>query len=247
MSCNITIFLVNSILSAYILITAKLIHIYRIYFYGIISKDTVSRMSKSVIKPLFAVVVKEEGDTCPICMDPIRSRRKIHTTSCDHSFHLTCFRRLNSTKCPCCREDQIPTLEHRIIRTRSIIKEKKAELKKETAIYTSAVDEYKIKILKLEIELDLTRQHLSKFKWDEAPYLASLKNGVCEARAVLKKSISWRTQEKKVAKAKVHEKNMARAWIIEIEGCINYWKLTNVQKCLKKRHFEMQYMAMVTM
>ena len=43
-------------------------------------------------------------EDCPICLESLAfNGRKIHTTECNHKFHVTCFTRMRVSTCPCCR------------------------------------------------------------------------------------------------------------------------------------------------
>ena len=47
-------------------------------------------------------IMSDEG--CCICLDEFReSRRHVFTSTCNHSFHLTCIRKVHGTACPYCR------------------------------------------------------------------------------------------------------------------------------------------------
>ena len=58
--------------------------------------------------------MEEEGDTCAICLDTIKSHDKIEILGCNHFFHSACLqgwicasRKGNVYNCPYCREEQL--------------------------------------------------------------------------------------------------------------------------------------------
>lgn len=41
---------------------------------------------------------------CAICIENFKGTRvKIHTTECNHTFHMKCFDKITNNSCPCCR------------------------------------------------------------------------------------------------------------------------------------------------
>jgi hypothetical protein len=70
-----------------------------------------------------------ETPKCPICLDNLVSKRKIYTTSCNHTFHQTCLESTVSDKCPCCRTTINMSLNHTIKFFRSRLKDYTLELK----------------------------------------------------------------------------------------------------------------------
>jgi len=71
---------------------------------------------------------------CAICLDTLAARRKkIYTADCQHKFHETCFRRMNNIKCPCCRVECTPSVDHQLTLLRDTVKTKRqnhAEIKR---------------------------------------------------------------------------------------------------------------------
>ena len=48
-----------------------------------------------------------DNSDCSICLEAIRlNRKKVYTTSCNHTFHASCMKMwlLNNDTCPCCRK-----------------------------------------------------------------------------------------------------------------------------------------------
>lgn len=93
--------------------------------------------------------VKRIVNDCPICLDPLVKTRKIYITSCGHTFHKTCFQRLLTSTCPCCRKEEVPTIDHNFTQARNRLKTEREELKshKNTfrqmeAIYIAQVTQY---------------------------------------------------------------------------------------------------------
>jgi len=64
-----------------------------------------------------------EEPTCAICLSDLSSRqRKLHTTTCGHVFHETCFEQIKrpndepftTLNCPCCRAEIEPSMKVQI-------------------------------------------------------------------------------------------------------------------------------------
>jgi hypothetical protein len=51
---------------------------------------------------------RDDGTTCPICLDDITNARASVSTACGHAFHYECFSRVsNKNSCPMCRQNPI--------------------------------------------------------------------------------------------------------------------------------------------
>lgn len=62
-------------------------------------------------------IVIENGDNCPICLDPILESEKLNIP-CSHTFHITCinkWKKINTT-CPICRQEMPLTKREKIFR-----------------------------------------------------------------------------------------------------------------------------------
>lgn len=89
---------------------------------------------------------------CVICLDTLKPRNgKIHTTDCNHCFHVKCFKKLIDNKCPCCRE-VLPDTKKRIT---DVITATRLEWKEEKLIGNQMITEMKeaIKLAKEAIKL----------------------------------------------------------------------------------------------
>lgn len=68
-------------------------------------------------------------DVCAICLDALApKKKKVYVANCQHQFHESCFRRMNNTKCPCCRIECTPTVDHQVSLLRQNVKEKQQAL-----------------------------------------------------------------------------------------------------------------------
>jgi len=94
-----------------------------------------------------------EKEACAICLDVLNFKnKKIHTTSCGHRFHETCFEKLKNTvktvtlptggtvehkilSCPCCRTEIDPTLKQKIKDIRVALKEVSDDVRDYNHIY----------------------------------------------------------------------------------------------------------------
>lgn len=79
---------------------------------GLCEPKKAAKAKRTVKNKPVAVVGKEEGENCSICLEPLDKKtkdlsRKIYKTSCKHTFHIGCVKEqceVNKS-CPLCRAD----------------------------------------------------------------------------------------------------------------------------------------------
>lgn len=101
----------------------------------------------------------DEKEVCPICLDNLKGRSKLHTTKCNHTFHAKCFSKIKKSACPCCRtafekdkkgeikeiKEEIRAIEvHYKLNIRLVKSMKSLHSKKEAKIRSSLKKEMKI-------------------------------------------------------------------------------------------------------
>jgi hypothetical protein len=103
-----------------------------------------------------------ESDKCPICLDNLNNRCKIHTTACNHQFHLKCFNKIKTDNCPCCRSI-IPKDK------KKLIQDLKAKIKVVTKNLASYKQNFKAQVKmvnssinNLKTKLKIEHHHLNK-------------------------------------------------------------------------------------
>lgn len=68
-------------------------------------------------------------EDCPICLDKLNGRCKVHTTECNHTFHTKCFAKIKGGLCPCCRAVFPKDKKTTIADMKKIIKETEEQYK----------------------------------------------------------------------------------------------------------------------
>lgn len=197
--------------------------------------------------------VKKEVDRCSICMDEFVGRKKLHITKCNHTFHKSCFQGLVTTNCPCCRNIEVPTVDHQLRYARGMVKENKLALK--IHLNDNRLDEG---ILKREIciakgAVKIAMMELAAFKRDEMPYTTTLKRNLVESQEnllhfVTHPEIQERKRASKEAKMKVLENEMEAAWISHIRGVDLHFhgsEMSKEETIAEKQRFKVIYLSIM--
>ena len=131
----------------------------------------------------------QQLDICAICLDPVRGRgrRKIYISDCQHRFHATCFEKLPSFVCPCCRSEVTPTPIHQLKRLRKYEKCEKDKLRveKRACYWECRKQEYLIEILKEKVTIE--RQRLQQIKQSHKETILTHQINILETQVLIRK------------------------------------------------------------
>lgn len=106
--------------------------------------------------------VKVEHQDCPICLEKMTNRHKIHTTECNHTFHTKCFEKIRLASCPYCRNEIEPCVSHKIHMM-------KDEIKTLQQNFVQIKDEY------MESKKDIEK-NIQELQQDHLLYINTLNN-----------------------------------------------------------------------
>jgi RING-like zinc finger len=191
----------------------------------------------------------QDASMCSICLDPMHgNKRKLFTTSCNHSFHATCFRNLRCMLCPLCRQVVEPDIDHSIKLIRYKIRNETDILKRTARESVDFIRSAKNRVKQLRNKWKKAQNELAFIKAIEREYLDDQKCKIQSLRRQLR--ILFQSEEMqerrriKVAKERrrIRETHkLAREWHRYSATLANIQEMSFNEKLDERRRFNRQF------